>query len=259
MLETVRLDTKLAKGDYRRQVPALQRRLHDLQRACHDARIASVIVFEGWAASGVSTTIRKLAERLEPRALSVSYTHPPRTHEQPMPWLWRFWMRLPNRGEMAVFDRSWYRAALHDRVLHGLDDEGWLQRQRDINSFEHGLASDRYEIIKVWLHIGPEEQRRRLEKLAADPLTSWQVSPEDWKRLDRRPLFEQHVEQVLAETETEWAPWTVVAATDKRWCRWSVFDVVSRRLEQALRRRGVAAPERPQADVGETPGSEAAP
>lgn len=248
MLETVRLDAKLSKSDYRRLLPPLQRRLHHLQRACHEARIASIVVFEGWAAAGVSTTIRKLAERLEPRALNVIYTHPPRTHEQPMPWLWRFWMRLPSWGEMAVLDRSWYRAALHDRVLHGLDDEGWLQRVRDINSFEQGLWSDRYEIVKLYFHITPEEQRRRLEKLSADPLTAWRVSAEDWKRLERRPLFEKHVEEILAETETEWAPWTVIPATDKRWRRWQVFDLLSRRLEAALVRRGFGTPEYLQAD-----------
>lgn len=243
MLETVKLQDRLSRSDYRRVVPALQRRLHHLQRACHEAQIGSLVVFEGWLASGVGTTIRKLSERLEPRALNVVQALPPRTHELPLPWLWRFWMRVPGWGAMSLFDRSWYRATLEDRASQSLDDPRWLQRIHDINSFERALFDDRYEVIKIFFHISPEEQRQRFEKHTGDPLNAWRITDADWERLEQRPQFEQQLENVLAATETEWAPWTLIAATDKRWRRWRVFELLVQRMEAALIRRGFDTPE----------------
>jgi len=243
MLETVPLDVALSKRDYKRRLPALQRRLHHLQRACHEAGIGSVIVFEGWYASGVSNTIRKLSERLEPRALQMSYTVEPRTHELPMPWLYRFWKRLPDWGEMAIFDRSWYRTTLIDRGHRRLTDAVWIERQRDINAFEQALTDDRYQLIKFFFHISRQEQTERLEKLASDPLTAWRVSDADRERLEQRDRYELMIEEMLAMTETEWGPWTIIEATQKRWRRIRVFEVLVEQLEAALRGRGFDTPE----------------
>jgi polyphosphate kinase 2 (PPK2 family) len=243
MLETAPLDARLSKRDYKRRMPVLQRRLHHLQRACHEADLGNVIVFEGWYSSGVSTTIRKLSERLEPRALEMTYTVEPRTHELPMPWLYRFWKRLPNWGQMAIFDRSWYWATLMDRGSGALTDAEWAERQRNINTFEHALADDRYRVVKFYFHISPEEQEQRYDRLSADPLTAWMVTDEDRERLANRPRYAAMVEEMLAMTETEWGPWTIVAATNKRWRRVRVFEVLIEQLEASLRSHGFDAPE----------------
>lgn len=243
MLETAPLDARLPKRDYTRRMPGLQRRLHHLQRACHEAGLGSVILFEGWYAAGVSTTIRKLAERLEPRALQMTYTVDPRSHELPMPWLYRFWKRLPNYGQMAIFDRSWYWATLMDRGRGKLADADWAERHRNITAFEHSLADDRYRIVKFFFHISPEEQAARFDKLAADPLTAWMVTNEDRERLAHRGRYAAMVEELLAMTETEWGPWTIIAATDRRWRRARVFEVLIDQLEASLRTHGFDTPE----------------
>jgi polyphosphate kinase 2 (PPK2 family) len=243
MLEAVPLDQKISKRKYRKRMPSLQRRLHHLQRACHEARIGSVIVFEGWYTSGISTTIRKLTERLEPRALQMTHTVEPRTHELPMPWLFRFWSRLPNWGEMAIFDRSWYRAALLDRGRDTLTDEEWLHRLRDINNLERGLTDDRYRLVKFFFHISEQEQRDRIQALESDPLTSWRVTEEHRQRLAERAHYSSLVEEILAQTETEWGPWNIVAATSKRWRRVRVLEVLIEQLEAGLRAHGFDTPE----------------
>jgi polyphosphate kinase 2 (PPK2 family) len=259
MLETAPLDARLSKSEYRQRMPILQRRLHHLQRACHEAELGSVVIFEGWYAAGISTTIRKLTERLEPRALQMTYTREPRTHEQAMPWLYRFWKRLPNWGSMAIFDRSWYWATLLERGRGELSDSDWARRLRDITALERALADDRYRVIKFFFHISAEEQGSRFDALTADPLTEWMVTDADRERLAHRDRYAAMVEEMLAMTETEWGPWEIVAATKKRWRRVRVFEVLIQHLEASLRAHGFDTPEYMQEDPLESWESEDTP
>jgi polyphosphate kinase 2 (PPK2 family) len=109
----------------------------------------------------------------------------------------------------------------------------------DINHFERALADDRYAVIKFFLHIDRDEQRRRLEELAADETTSWRVESSDWEENER---YDEHLgvmEELLARTESEWAPWHVVACHDLRRARIDVIETVIERVAAALADRGL--------------------
>ncbi len=180
----------------------------------------------------------------------------PRTFEKRLPWLWRFWLKLPNYGEMAIFDRSWYGRVLVERVEGMTPEEEWRKGYRDIVDFEHALADDGHVIIKFWLHISREEQRRRFKMLEADPLENWHVQAEDWEHHRKYDEYLLAVEEMLERTETEWGPWTIVEATDRRWARVKIFKTIIRRLEEALKERGLKLPPEdlalaPQAGEGE--------
>ena len=237
-LATIDLQRSLAKAEYKRRMPGLQRRLHELQRACHDVELGSLVVFEGWHGSGTATTIRKLTERLEPRALQVQMIREPRTHELPMPWLWRFWTRLPAWGQIGIFNGSWYTGAVTARGDGNTDDRRWERQLGDIAKFERTLSDDRYLVMKFFFHLDRDEHRRRLEKLAADPLTMWRVQDEHWERLEERERYEEAVEDALELTDAGFAPWTLVPATDRRLRRAIVLEVLVARLEAALEARG---------------------
>ena len=116
MLEQVNLDCRLPKKEYRSVLPELQRRLYDLEKACWDRRIPSIVVFEGWDAAGKGSAIATLTERLDPRGFKLHAIRAPRTYQKQRPWLWRFWVRIPSYGEMAIFDASWYGRVLVERV-----------------------------------------------------------------------------------------------------------------------------------------------
>ena len=116
MLENINLKKKLSREEYKRVVPGLQLRLYDLEKACWDNGVPTLIVFEGWDASGKGTTIAALTQRLDPRGFKLYPITAPRTYEQQRPWLWRFWLKVPNRGEMVIFDHSWYGRVLEERV-----------------------------------------------------------------------------------------------------------------------------------------------
>lgn len=243
MLEALDLTLELPKAEYKRRLPHLQSRLHRLQRACWEAELATVIVFEGWDAAGKGTAIAKLTQRLEPRGFSLHAIREPRTFEKQLPWLWRYWLKVPNWGEMAIFDRSWYGRVLVQRVEGLVTKAQWRQGYRDIVSFERTLADDRYQIVKLFLHISKQEQRERFERLADDPRTAWQVEAEDWKHHDEYDDYLLAVEETLEQTETEWGPWTLVEATDRHWTRVKIFETLITAMEGHLRRFGLDVPQ----------------
>ena len=266
MLEKIDLARSLDEREYKRARPLLQRRLYDLQKACWDARIPTVIVFEGWDAAGKGTAINLLTSRLDPRGFKLYPIQAPRTFETLLPWLWRFWLKLPSYGEIAIFDRSWYGRVLVERVEELTPVQEWRKGYRDIVDFEHTLADDGVLILKFFLHISQKEQKKRFKELERDPLESWHVQPEDWEHHRKYPDYVVAIEEMLERTDTEWGPWTIVEATDRRWARVKVLKTIIRRMEEALQERGLPLPEEarpedeaePAAEVEVPPGPSAA-
>ena len=243
MLEALDLSKSLSKAEYKKNIRRMQNRLHRLQRACWESKVATVVVFEGWDAAGKGTVISKLTQRLEPRGFSLYAIREPRTFELHLPWMWRFWVKLPNWGEMAIFDRSWYGRVLVERVEGLIDERQRRKAYGDMVSFERALADDRYLVVKFFLHISKEQQRERFEMLEGDPATAWQVEPEDWEHHEIYDDYLVATEEMLERTESEWGPWTLVEAADRRWVRIKVFGTLIRRMEEGLIRHGYEVPE----------------
>jgi polyphosphate kinase 2 (PPK2 family) len=252
MLEKIDLNQSLTKEKYEALKPYLQRRLYDLEKACWDAKIPTIILFEGWDAAGKGTAINLLTSRLDPRGFKLYPIQAPRTFETHLPWLWRFWSKIPAYGEMAIFDRSWYGRVLVERVEGLTPAAEWHKGYRDIVDFEHTLADDGCVICKFFMHISKKEQKRRFKRLEQDPLKGWHVQPEDWEHHQKYHEYVIAIEEMLERTDTEWGPWTIVEATDRRWARVKIFQTIIGRLEAALTDRGFELPEQEP-----LPGSEA--
>jgi polyphosphate:AMP phosphotransferase len=240
MLEQVDLKQKLSRKEYRARIPALRDQLYELQKACSDAQMPVVVIFEGWDAVGKGDLIETLIRQLDPRGFKLYSIQEPRTYETHMPWLWRFWLKLPNYGQIAMFDQSWYRRVLVERVEGVTSETEWRKAYNDIVDLERAIADDGCVTIKFWLHIGKKEQKQRLEKLEKDPLTAWRVQPGDLKRHKQYDEYLMAVEEMLERTDTEWGPWSIVEATNRRWARVRIFETVIGRLDQALRVRRAA-------------------
>ncbi len=236
MLENLNLKRKLSHEEYKRVVPALQRRLYDLERVCWQRGVSSIIVFEGWDAAGKGGAISALTERLDPRGFRLHPINVPRTFEQHRPWLWRFWLKIPGAGEMAIFDRSWYLRVLDERVEHLTPEKAWRSAYRDIVEFERMLSADGTVMLKFFLHISKKEQKERFESMEKDPLESWRVTKADWERHKKYAKYLVAVEEMLEQTENDFAPWTIVEATSKWYARRKVFETVIAALEMRLGR-----------------------
>ena len=234
MLENINLKKKLTREEYKRIVPGLQVRLYDLEKACWDNGVPTVIVFEGWDASGKGTTIASLTQRLDPRGFKLYPITAPRTYEQQRPWLWRFWLKVPNAGEMVIFDHSWYGRVLEERVERTTSEKAWRQAYRDIIEFERMLADDGTVILKFFLHISKKEQRKRFEMLESDPLEAWRVTKSDWARHKKYGAYLTASEEMLELSESEYAPWTIVEATSKWYTRQTVFVTIIGAIEKRL-------------------------
>jgi len=234
MLRKVDLDAHLPKKVYKARLPSLQTHLHELQRACWQARLSPILVFEGWETSGRAAAIDKLTERLEPRGFQLHTVREPRSFEAQLPWLWRFWTLIPNYGEMAIFDYSWYSRSFAKGVRSSAAEKIWRRQCRDIVEFEETLTADRYVIIKFFLHLSRKEKKLRLEALEEDPLTRWRAGPEAWEGYHQYDDYHSLIERSLALTHSLAAPWTVLPGTDRRLVRIRVLETLIAALENRL-------------------------
>jgi polyphosphate kinase 2 (PPK2 family) len=234
VLEYVNLELALSKDEYDKRIGSLQQRLYELEHAVYEAKVPVMIVFEGWAATGKGRLISILAERMDPRGFRVVPITPPRTAETRFPWLWRFWLKIPARGQMVAYDTSWYRRVLTDRINKTVDRKAWESAYQDITEFEEQLAADGVVILKFWLHISKTEQEKRIKKFLKDKLTSWQVSAEDLVQQKKYNKYSQAVEDMLSRTDSPHAPWIIVEATDRYHARVKVLETIIKALETRL-------------------------
>lgn len=253
MLEQIDLSRKLSKDRYKPEMETLERRIGELQREARSLGIPVAIVFEGWDAAGKGTMINRLLLALDPRGFKVHPTNPPNEEERLRPFLWRFWIRTPARGRIAIFDRSWYGRPLVERVDKLVKKKVWQRSYGEINDFERQLAEDGAAIVKFFLHISKATQKKRFKKLLADPATSWKVTKEDWRHHKQYAKYLLAADEMLEQTCQPHAPWTIVEAHDHRYATVKVFKTVIRaiqeRIEASKRKPKAARPARKTDDV----------
>jgi polyphosphate kinase 2 (PPK2 family) len=234
VLEHIDLDRAIPKEEYKQHLPGLRQRLYNLEHAMFRANVPVAVLFEGWAAAGKGSTISVLTERLDARGFRVAPITPPRTSEQQYPWLWRFWLQIPAYGQMVIYDTSWYRRVLIERINKTVNRQERERAFHDILDFEEQLANDGTVIVKFWLHISKKEQGKRFQKLLENKLTAWQVSEEDAAQHKAYDKYLVAVEEMLARTDAPFAPWTIVEATDRYYTRIKVYETLIHALEARL-------------------------
>jgi len=234
MLEKVDLSKKMGKEEAKEKLEKMGIELALLQRECKAAQIPIMIAFEGMGASGKGVQINKLIQALDPRGFDVYSVQRETEEEQMRPFLWRFWSKTPEKGRIAIFDRSWYRRVLGDR-FDGLTPKKKIPSAfADIHSFERQLTDDGTIIIKLFLYISKKEQEKRFKKLRENKETAWRVNKED---LHRNEEYEQYLtlcDEMLEQTDYEFAPWAIIEATDKEYAAVKIMNVVIHRLREAL-------------------------
>ena len=237
MLEKIDLSKKVDKKTYRRVMDEAEEKLGLLQRECKDAGIPVILVFEGMGAAGKGVQINRLIQALDPRGFDVYACDRPTEDEQMRPFLWRYWTKTPAKGRIAVFDRSWYRSVQVDR-FDGLTREDRLgDAYQDILSFEKQLCDDGTVIMKFFLYIDKDEQKRRFKKLEGSKETSWRVTEEDWNRNKDFDRYLKMNEEMLEKTDTDYAPWVIIEAVDKDYAALKIVSTVMDRLEYELEHR----------------------
>jgi polyphosphate kinase 2 (PPK2 family) len=217
-------------ADYERQHASLQSSLQAIQQAYLGTRERAVVVLEGWDASGKGGIVRRLGWALDPRSFKVHPIAAPSSHERGKHYLQRFWEKLPEHGQIVVFDRSWYGRVLVERVEGFATKQEWRRAYEEINQFERLLVEDGIRIVKIFLHITPEEQIKRFKNRVTNPLKRWKLSYEDFRNRERWADYERSIEDMMDQTSSIQAPWHLVPANDKPFGRIAAFTILNARL-----------------------------
>ena len=191
-LDELDLTQRLSRKESDRRLEAAQQRMATLrlqlggQIGGGELGPPVCVVFEGWDASGKGGAIKRLVDPLDPRHVRVTSFAAPTHDEKRHHFLWRFWPSLPGWGGMAVFDRSWYGRVLVERVEGFASAQAWQRAYDEICEFEDTLVAEGMIMIKLWMHVSDEEQLKRFEARANDPLKTWKLTDEDWRNREKR-------------------------------------------------------------------------
>lgn len=234
MLERVDLSVSVDEDDYKARLIPLQGRLHLLGYETYQQRRPVAMVFEGWDAAGKGGAIQRLTEKLDPRGYVVQAIKAPEGDDKDRHYLYRFWRRLPEAGQITIFDRSWYGRVLVERVEGFTTEDAWRRAYSEINEFERQLQEFGMVLFKFWLHISPEEQARRFQERETTVYKNWKLTDEDWRNRGKWDQYLRAVDDMLLKTSTSNAPWTVVEANDKYHARLKVLETVVGRLRAEL-------------------------
>lgn len=234
MLGTVDTSLTLEPEAYERSLIKYQVALYKLAYQIYVQQRPVIMIFEGWDAAGKGGAIRRITEKIDPRGFVVYPIAAPKGDDATHHYLWRFWRRLPETGQIAIFDRSWYGRVMVERIEGFCTEMEWKRAYREINSFERQLVDFGTILFKFWLHIDKEEQLRRFESRSGDRIRSWKLTDEDWRNREKWELYEEAVNEMLLKTSTISAPWTVVEANSKMYARVKILKTIVDKLSLEL-------------------------
>lgn len=233
MLENALTNTN-EYSDLKEKTVQLRQMLAELQLKIRENKLPVIIIFEGWSASGKGSLIGDLIKYLDPRFFKVYSTLPADSAQMRYPMMKRFWANIPEYGKMAVMDRSWYQELAVARMEEDISDKEYARRVKTVNEFERQLRNDGYLIIKFFLQISKEEQKRRFDKLRENSETKWRVTERDKKRHKLYDEYYKAFDDMLTQTDTPQAHWTVIDTTDKAFAKYQMFSTVANRITSAL-------------------------
>ena len=240
VLNSLDLGLRLEREVYEVRLAALQARAGLLARGLTASNRGAVLIFEGVDAAGKGGCVRRIVHALDARWYVVVPIAAPSDEERARPYLWRFWRRLPGRGQFTIYDRSWYGRVLVERIEGFAAPEAWGRAYSEINAFEEQLIDAGILVLKFWLQISPDEQLRRFAERGAVEYKRYKLTPEDWRNREKWLAYEAAACEMIERTSTEIAPWHLVPAEDKLHARVQVLEALCAGLESAIGADGAA-------------------
>ncbi len=234
VLSRLDMSQELSKKSYRAKLKKYQAKLNLLHRRARAQGTSMILVFEGWDAGGKGGAIRRATAALDARDYQVISIAAPTDEERDHHYLWRFWRHLSRAGRVTVFDRSWYGRVLVERIEGFAKEREWRRAYDEIADFERQILDHGTVLVKFWLHITPDEQEERFLARKDTPYKSWKLTEEDWRNRSRWAEYEDAIDEMVARTSQERAPWQLIPGNDKRFARIAVLERICGALEEAL-------------------------
>ncbi|NMP31220.1 polyphosphate kinase [Thalassotalea sp. M1531] len=235
LLEDVNLTASLEdKQRYEQKLKKWQKRMLQVQQAYFRQGRRTIIVLEGWDASGKGGAIRRLTEKLDPRGFRVYPIAAPTVEEQSKHYLYRFQTKLPAPGNIAIFDRSYYGRVLVERVEGFANEIQWQRAYQEINEFERLLVDDGVRVVKLLIHIDQEEQLKRFMERLNNPIKRWKLTEEDLRNRDKWQEYHQALNDMLTYSNTNISQWHVISGNHKWHARIQVLKTVVKAMEEGV-------------------------
>ncbi len=235
VLNGVDLTLNLSKDEYKERLEKLQKKLVTLHNRMYREKVPVIIALEGWDAAGKGGAIKRITEKMDPRGYEVVPISSPNDLERQYHYLWRFWSKFPKSGHLTIFDRTWYGRVLVERVEKFASKEEWTRAYTEINQMEESLCQDGYVILKFWLHIDKDEQKKRFEERQNTPQKQWKITQEDWRNREKWDEYEVAIDEMLVKTSTNYAPWHIVEANSKYYARIKILETIVDTLEKKMK------------------------
>lgn len=238
-ISKIDLKQSLDKKTYKKKLELLQCEMLNMEQFLFEEKIGLILAFEGMDAAGKGGAIKRLTAHMDPRGYVVHPISAPQPHELRYNYMHRFWRKLPQHGQIAIFDRSWYGRVLVERIEGFATKDEWKRAYAEINHFEQLLTDGNYIILKFWIHVDKEEQLKRFKERAANPYKSWKLTDEDWRNRAKFDLYEEAANEMFEKTDTEQAPWILVPGNDKYYARILVLEETIAHIKKEVKRRGI--------------------
>ncbi len=213
MFETAELGRKVPKREYKARVEKLRADLLLTQYALSSENFPVLVVFSGVDGAGKGGTVNLLNEWMDSRWIVTRAFDHPTQDERERPQHWRYWRALPPYGQLGCFLHAWYSEPLVRRA-HGGGEAEFDEALDEITAFENTLAADGALIVKFWMHLGQQAQKKRLRALEKDPLEKWRVNESAWENWRLFDSFVAAAERMITRTSTGWAPWYIIEGED---------------------------------------------
>jgi polyphosphate:AMP phosphotransferase len=234
LLDQLDLSQAMTRDEYKEELKKYQREINELAWSAYKQKRSTVLVLEGVDAGGKGGAVRRITSAVDARLYRTIPIAAPTDEEKAHHYLWRFWRHLPRAGHIIIYDRSWYGRVLVERVEGFATESEWRRAYSEINEFEEQLVENGSVLLKFWLQVSQEEQLHRFQEREKIPYKQYKITDEDWRNREKWPLYKVAVNEMVARTSTDYAPWTLVEGNDKPFARIKVLKTVCDRLRAAL-------------------------
>ena len=245
MFEAAEVGRTLSKTEFKTQEPILRAELLEAQRQLGQSSFPVIVLFAGVDTAGKGETVSLLNEWMDPRWITTRGYSKPSDEERERPRLWRYWRDLPPDGRIAMFLSAWYSTPIRNRVGRRSTMAEFDAALDEIAAFERALTDDGAVVLKFWMHLGKQAQKKRLKAFERDPRQHWRVTKRSWKHWHMFDLFVAAADRAIRRTSTDQAPWHIVEGEDHHYRSIVVGTIVRDAIRRALDAKAAVPEKRP--------------
>ena len=230
------------KEEIKTRLQTARSQLYDFQMKIKEHKIPVIVLFEGWGSSGKGSTIGKVIKNIDPRFFKVATMSAPTAEELRYPFLYRYFKQIPEAGKFTFLDSGWMEQTCKDCLSGEIEGEGYTQRIDSIRRFERQLTDNGYLMLKFFMQIDRDEQKRREKLLLDHKDTRWRVSDFDKWQNEHYKKCAKIFSQYLSDTNASSAPWYIIDASDRKWAELQVLETMVSNIEVAMQNQAHSVP-----------------